>query len=93
MTSHAEASKELIEAEQASNRLQSVLGRDTEPLFGHPTPRIHTPLNDLPSRGLELVDLAGELKIELMDWQKFFIEHSHKVLPNGSGQAPSMSAL
>jgi hypothetical protein len=88
MTSHAEASKELIEAEQGSNRLQSVLGRDTEGIYGHPTPRIHTPLNDLPSRGLELVDLAGQIGIELMDWQKFFIEHSHKVLPNGRWASP-----
>lgn len=88
MTSHAEASKGLILDEQASNGLVSALGRDTETLLGHPTPRIHTPLNDLPSRGLELVDLAGELKIELMDWQKFFIEHSHKVLPNGRWASP-----
>jgi hypothetical protein len=88
MTSHAEASKGLELDEQVSNGLVSALGRDTETLLGHPTPRIHTPLNDLPSRGLELVDLAGELKIELMDWQKFFIEHSHKILPNGRWASP-----
>jgi phage terminase large subunit-like protein len=88
MISHAEDSKGLQEPKEGSNRLQSVLGRDTEGLYGHTTPRIHTPLNDLPSRGLELVDLASEIDIELMPWQKFFLEHSHKVLPNGRWASP-----
>jgi phage terminase large subunit-like protein len=42
----------------------------------------------LPSRGGELIDLASEIKIELMDWQKFFITHSHKVKPDGRWAAP-----
>ena len=88
MTSHAGDSKGLEEPQNVSNRLLSVLGRDTEPLFGSPTPRIHTPLNDLPSRGLELVDLASSLKIELMPWQKFFLEHAHKVKPDGRWATP-----
>lgn len=88
MTSHAEASKGLDKPESGSNRLQSVLGRDTEPVLGHPTPRIHTPLNDLPSRGGELIDLASDIGIELMDWQKFFITHSHKVKPDGRWATP-----
>lgn len=88
MISHAEASKGLEEPQDGSNRLQSVLGRDTEALYGHPTPRIHTPLNDLPSKGLELIDLASTIGINLMPWQKFFIEHSHKVLPNGRWASP-----
>ena len=35
--------------------LETVLGRDADrenALFGVQTPRIHTPLNDLPSRGV-----------------------------------------
>jgi hypothetical protein len=88
MTSHAEDSKELERAQNVSNRLLSVLGRDTEPLLGSPTPRIHTPLNDLPSRGLELVDLAQSLSIELMPWQKFFLEHAHKIKPDGRWATP-----
>ena len=88
MTSHAGDSKGLEGADNVSNRLLSVLGRDTEPLFGSPTPRIHTPLNDLPSRGLELVDLASTLSIELMPWQKFFLEHAHKVKPDGRWATP-----
>lgn len=88
MISHAEASEGLQEPQDGSNRLQSVLGRDTEGLYGHATPRIHTPLNDLPSKGLELIDLASTIGIDLMPWQKFFIEHSHKVLPNGRWASP-----
>lgn len=88
MTSHAGDSKGLEGADNVSNRLLSVLGRDTEPLLGSPTPRIHTPLNDLPSRGLELVDLASSLSIELMPWQKFFLEHAHKVKPDGRWATP-----
>jgi phage terminase large subunit-like protein len=42
----------------------------------------------LPSRGLELVDLASSLSIELMPWQKFFLEHAHKVKPDGRWATP-----
>jgi hypothetical protein len=34
-------------------------------VFGSPTPRIHTPLNDLPSRGFEIIDFASMLKLIL----------------------------
>jgi hypothetical protein len=58
------------------------------PLFGVNTPRIHTPLNDLPSRGLELVDLATSIGVELMEWQKYALEHTHKVKPDGRWAQP-----
>ena len=77
--------------ETGLNGLQTVLGRDTEPtnaLFGVQTPRIHTPLNDLPSRGGELIDLATSLGIELMEWQKFALIHTHKVKPDGRWATP-----
>jgi phage terminase large subunit-like protein len=70
---------------------QTVLGRDAEveiPLIGVQTPRIHTPLNDLPSRGGELIDLATDLKIDLMEWQKFALIHSHKIKPDGRWATP-----
>ncbi len=77
--------------ETGLNGLQTVLGRDTEPIIpvlGVQTPRIHTPLNDLPSRGGELIDLASSLGIELMDWQKFALIHTHKVKPDGRWATP-----
>ena len=54
------------EADTGSNRLETVSEPESATLFGSPTPRIHTPLNDLPSRGFEVIDLAAELKQELM---------------------------
>jgi phage terminase large subunit-like protein len=88
-------SEKVIEGHQtpqvASNRLETVLGRDTEPIigqFGVQTPRIHTPLNDLPSRGGELIDLATSLGIDLMEWQKFALIHTHKIKPDGRWASP-----
>ena len=78
-------------ADMASDRLQTVLGRDTEPsnaLIGVQTPRIHTQLNDLPSRGGELIDLATSLGVDLMEWQKFALIHTHKVKPDGRWASP-----
>ena len=76
---------------EALNSPQTEMGRDTDlenPLFGVQTPRIHTPLNDLPSRGGELIDLATSLGIELMDWQKFALIHTHKIKPDGRWATP-----
>jgi phage terminase large subunit-like protein len=47
------------------------------------TPRIHSKLNDLPSKGQELIDFAADIGIELMDWQKFVAIHGHKVKSDG----------
>jgi hypothetical protein len=87
--------EKVIEGQQPTEEglkgLQTVLGRDTEaviPVFGVQTPRIHTPLNDLPSRGGELIDLASSLGIDLMDWQKFALIHTHKVKPDGRWATP-----
>ena len=87
--------KKVIEGQQPTqtglNGLQTVLGRDTEPvipLLGVQTPRIHTPLNDLPSRGGELIDLATSLKVDLMEWQKFALIHTHKIKPDGRWATP-----
>jgi hypothetical protein len=77
--------------EEGLKGLQTVLGRDTEaviPVFGVQTPRIHTLLNDLPSRGHELIDLASSLGIDLMEWQKFALIHTHKVKPDGRWATP-----
>lgn len=88
MTSHAGASEGTEWAESGSNRLVSVLGRDTDPLKGHWEPRIHTPLNNLPSKGWELIELAEKIGIDLMDWQKFALINSHKVKPDGRWASP-----
>ena len=71
-----------------SDRLQSVFSTDSVEVLGYPTPRIHTKLNDLPSRGFELIDLASSLNVDLMPWQKFVLEHTHKVKPDGRWATP-----
>jgi hypothetical protein len=63
--------------ETGSDRLTSVFS----PIS---TPRIHSPLNDLPSRGFELIDFAEQIiPGGFMPWQKWLAEHSLKVKPDG----------
>ena len=52
-------------------------------LGGVQTPRIHSKLNDLPSKGQEMIDFATELGINLMEWQRYVCIHGHKVRPDG----------
>jgi len=52
-------------------------------LGGVQTPRIHSKLNDLPSKGQDMIDLATELGINLMEWQRFVCIHGHKVRSDG----------
>jgi len=67
-----------------SNRLTSVSEPESAQVFGHETPRIHTPLNDLPSRGFELIDFADQI-IDggFMPWQKWLAVQSLKLKPDG----------
>ena len=74
-----------------SGRPESGMSRETEgliPIYGISTPRIHTPLNDLPSRGHELIDLATSIGVQLMEWQKFALIHTHKVKADGRWATP-----
>ena len=69
-------------AEIVSDRLTSVFLPVT-------APRIHSPLNDLPSRGFELIDFAEQIiPGGFMPWQKWLAEHSLKVKPDGRYQHP-----
>jgi phage terminase large subunit-like protein len=63
--------------ETGSDRLTSVFS----PIS---TPRIHSPLNDLPSRGFELIDFADQIiPGGFMPWQKWLAEHSLKIKSDG----------
>lgn len=69
-------------AKTGSDRLTSVFLPVT-------APRIHSPLNDLPSRGFELIDFAEQiLPNGFMPWQKWLAEHSLKVKPDGRYHHP-----
>ena len=52
-------------------------------LGGVQTPRICSKLNDLPSKGQDMINLATELGINLMEWQRFVCLHGHKYRPDG----------
>jgi hypothetical protein len=65
------------EVETGSDRPTSVFSPVT-------APRIHSPINDLPSRGFELIDFADQILPDgFMPWQKWLAEHSLKVKPDG----------
>jgi hypothetical protein len=68
--------------ETGSDRLTSVFESVTEP-------RIHSPLNDLPSRGFELIDFAEQIiPGGFMPWQKWLAEHSLKIKSDGRYHHP-----
>jgi phage terminase large subunit-like protein len=75
------------------DRARSVLLPESATVIGHATPRIRTPLNDLPTRGLEVIDFAKELSLELMPWQKFYFEHALKVRPDGRWAHPIVTTV
>ena len=62
-------------------------------LGGVQTPRIHSKLNDLPSKGQDMIDLATELGINLMEWQRFVCIHGHKVRPDGRWHASELGLI
>jgi hypothetical protein len=75
------------------DRVRSVFKPELAPVMGHATPRIHTPLNDLPSRAGEVIDFTKELKIDLMPWQKFYFEHALKVRPDNRWAHPIVTTV
>ena len=62
-------------------------------LVGSGSPRIHSRLNDLPSRGSEIIDFSSQLGVELMPWQKFVFEHAMKVKPDGRWKHPIVTVV
>jgi hypothetical protein len=66
-----------------------VSDRPTSVFLPVTAPRIHSPLNDLPSRGFELIDFAEQIiPGGFMPWQKWLAEHSLKVKPDGRYHHP-----
>jgi hypothetical protein len=81
-------------AENGLNRLQSVLEATSAPLYGVQMPRIHTQLNDLPTKGHELIDFAeGLFDHGFMEWQKNLAIHSCKVKPDGRWAHPIFNCI
>jgi hypothetical protein len=54
------------------------------PLYGSPTPRLHTPtLDRLPSRGEELAELADAIGLPLLPWQRWVVDDACRIGPDG----------
>jgi hypothetical protein len=82
----------MTKAAQGSTRALRVVSETTideqgllpskSPLIGSVTPRIHSKLNDLPSKGSEIIEFATRIGLDLMPWQRFALEAAHKVKPD-----------
>lgn len=88
MNSHAGDSEGHQKPQSGSDRPTSDLERTTGLLLGSPTPRIHSKLRDLPSRGQELIDFADSIGIPLLPWQKWVAMEAHRYKPDGRFAAP-----
>jgi hypothetical protein len=78
---------DLHTAETVSDRLTSVFLPVT-------APRIHSPLNDLPTRGFELIDFADRfIDGGFMPWQKWLAEQSLKIKSDGRWKHPISIAM
>ena len=76
-----------------SKRLTQVEERTTEALIGRESPRIHSKLLNLPSRGLELIDFADSIGIPMLPWQKWLAMEAHKVKPDGRWAHPLITVV
>lgn len=64
-----------------SQWLRKAIERPADTRFGIEVPRIHSPLNDFPSKGQDLIDFSSSIGLELLPWQKFLAIHAHKYNP------------
>ena len=79
---------------------KEALKQAPEALKGHEVPRLHSPLNDLPSLGQEMIDFVESLinpntghPFVMTPAQKFLAIHGHKIKPDGRWATPEIVAL
>jgi phage terminase large subunit-like protein len=88
MTKATTGQNRALQVVTEANRSEQGISTEPKRLIGSGTPRISSRLNDLPSKGLEIIDFASQIGIDLMPWQKFVFEHALKVKPDGRWHAP-----
>ena len=93
MTKAGQGQTRALKAVSETNKDEQGIDAQSKRLIGSPTPRIHSKLNDLPSRGLEIIDFAAQIGVELMPWQKFVFEHGMKVKPDGRWRHPVVTVV
>lgn len=65
----------------------------SEIIYGLSAPRLHTPLLDLPSAGGIVSDLADEVGLPLLPWQKYVLDDALKIMPNGNWARSNVGVL
>lgn len=66
---------------------------DLSGLRGVTEPRIHSKLNDLPSRGHEMIDFCRDIGFPLLPWQEWLAINALKVKPDGRWATPLNGVL
>ena len=79
--------------ELGSNRLVSAFDSESIPEFGSVTPRVHSKLLDLPSRGQELIDFSAAICTPLLPWQEWLAINSLRYKPDGRHAHPVVAAV
>lgn len=67
--------------------------RDVSDLGGVTTPRIHTPLNDLASKGEDFIKFCDRIGHPLLPWQQWLAHHSLKINPDGTWHHPVVGLI
>ena len=67
--------------------------RAASDLGGVTTPRIHTPLNDLGSKGEEFIQFCDRIGHPLLPWQQWLAHHSLKVYEDGTWCLPIVGCI
>lgn len=88
MTKAAQGRKRALKVVPEAIRAEQGIGLDSGLLIGSDRPRIHSALNDLPSRGQEVIDFAESIGVKLMPWQKFVFINALKIKPDGRWKHP-----
>ena len=88
MTKAGQAQIRALKAVPEANKDEQGNDLQSRRLIGSDRPRIHSALNDLPSRGQEVIAFAESIGVALMPWQKFVFEHALKIKPDGRWKHP-----
>ncbi|CAB4205067.1 hypothetical protein UFOVP1406_21, partial [uncultured Caudovirales phage] len=76
-----------------SEGLQQAEERLTETIYGSITPRIHSKLSELPSKGQELIDFSAEIGLPLLPHQAWLAIQAHRIKPDGRWHHPLICAV
>jgi len=83
MTKAGQVKTRTLKAVSGTNKDEQRIDVSPSALIGSGTPRISSRLNDLPSKGQEVIDFCAEIGLDLMDWQRFVLINGLKYKADG----------